>query len=95
MRRASLRANSGQVSGLKPHVIAMSQGYAALQIPVELIHGDTDMIVPLDVHAARLVKVLPNAALTILQGAGHMPHHANEPAVIAAIHRAASRAGLR
>jgi pimeloyl-ACP methyl ester carboxylesterase len=95
MRRASLRANSGQVAGLKPHVIAMSEGYANLDIPVELIHGDADTIVPLNVHARRLVNVLPNATLTILPGTGHMPHHSNEGDVIAAIHRAASRAGLR
>ncbi|MGL4310631.1 MAG: alpha/beta fold hydrolase, partial [Paracoccaceae bacterium] len=64
-------------------------------VPVELVHGDMDNIVPLSVHAARLVDILPDANLTVLPGTGHMPQHANEPEVIAAIHRAASRAGLR
>jgi pimeloyl-ACP methyl ester carboxylesterase len=95
MRRATLRANSGQVAGLKPYIIEMSKGYAALQIPVELIHGDTDTIVPLHIHAAKLVNVLPNAQLTVLPGVGHMPQHSNEADVIDAIHRAATRAGLR
>lgn len=95
MRRASLRANSGQVSGLKPFIIAMADGYGALTMPVELIHGDADTIVPLDVHAARLVTILPDAHLTVLPGVGHMPHHSNQGDVIAAIHRAAVRAGLR
>jgi pimeloyl-ACP methyl ester carboxylesterase len=95
MRRATLRANSGQVAGLKPFIIDMSADYASLTLPVELIHGDADTIVPLSVHAARLVNILPNAVLTILPGVGHMPHHSNEPDVIAAINRAATRAGLR
>lgn len=95
MRRASLRANSGQVAGLKPFIIAMSAQYATLTLPVELIHGDADTIVPLAVHAARLVTILPNATLTVLSGVGHMPHHSNESDVIAAITRAATRAGLR
>jgi pimeloyl-ACP methyl ester carboxylesterase len=95
MRRDSLRANSGQVSGLKPFIIDMSAGYAALQMPVELIHGDADTIVPLSVHSAKLVNILPNATLTVLPGVGHMPQHSNQSDVIAAITRAASRAGLR
>jgi pimeloyl-ACP methyl ester carboxylesterase len=95
MRRATLRANSGQVAGLKPFIIDMSADYASLTLPVELIHGDADTIVPLSVHAARLVNILPNAVLTVLPGVGHMPHHSNEPDVIAAINRAATRAGLR
>jgi len=95
MRRPTLRANSGQVAGLKPHIIDMAAGYAALQLPVELIHGDTDTIVPLAVHAARLVNILPDARLTVLPGTGHMPHHSNQADVIAATHRAAARAGLR
>jgi pimeloyl-ACP methyl ester carboxylesterase len=95
MRRATLRANSGQVAGLKPFIIAMSAQYASLTLPVELIHGDADTIVPLSVHAARLVNILPNAVLTVLPGVGHMPHHSNEAELIAAINRAATRAGLR
>jgi pimeloyl-ACP methyl ester carboxylesterase len=95
MRRASLRANSGQVAGLKPFIIAMSSQYATLTMPVELIHGDADTIVPLSVHAARLVKILPDAQLTVLPGVGHMPQHAREADIIAAIARAATRAGLR
>jgi pimeloyl-ACP methyl ester carboxylesterase len=95
MRRASLRANSGQVAGLKPFIIDMSAHYATLTLPVELIHGDADTIVPLAVHSAKLVNILPNATLTVLPGVGHMPQHAREADVIAAITRAATRAGLR
>jgi pimeloyl-ACP methyl ester carboxylesterase len=38
---------------------------------------------------------MPPRRLTILPGVGHMPHHADPEAVVAAIDRAAARAGLR
>jgi pimeloyl-ACP methyl ester carboxylesterase len=95
MRRASLHANSAQVAELKPHIIAQSARYGTLTLPVELLHGDTDTIVPHDVHSIPLSQVLPNAALTVLNGVGHAAHQTQQPAVIAAIDRAATRAGLR
>ncbi|MFM2391975.1 MAG: hypothetical protein RLZZ437_3530 [Pseudomonadota bacterium] len=94
MRRASLHANSAQVAELKPHIITQSARYAKLTLPVELVHGDTDTIVPLNVHSLPLSKVLPNPALTILPGVGHGLHQTHQPDVIAAIDRAAARAAL-
>ncbi|MGL5009442.1 MAG: alpha/beta fold hydrolase, partial [Paracoccaceae bacterium] len=95
MRRAALHANSTQVAELKPHIIAQSARYPELTLPIELIHGDTDTIVPLKVHSEPLSRLLPNAHLTILPGTGHVPHHVRQDDVIAAIDRAATRAGLR
>ncbi len=93
--RSAFRANARQVVTLYPHVVAMAARYPGLTLPVELVHGDADTIVPLSIHAARAVDIIPGAALTVLPGIGHMPHHAAAPAVAAAIHRAAIRAGLR
>ena len=95
LRRTALATNVSQINSLRPQVVEMEQAYPGLTLPVELIHGDADTVVPLSVHAARLAPLLPNAALTILQGAGHMPHHTRAGEVIAAIDRAATRAGLR
>ena len=95
MRRDTLRINAAQVSGLKPHVIRMSAQYPRLDLPVEILHGTADTIVPADIHAIPLSRRLPDAALTLLPDAAHMPHHTHADAVIAAIHRAAARAGLR
>jgi pimeloyl-ACP methyl ester carboxylesterase len=47
--------------------------------------------VPLDIHSAPLAKLLPNVLLTVIPGAGHMPHHSHAEVVIAAIDRAALR----
>lgn len=95
MRRASLRANAAQVSGLKPYVTRMAEEYPKLDIPVELLHGTADTIVPAKVHAIPLARLLPDATLTLLPDVAHMPHHTHPDDVIAAIHRAATRAGLR
>lgn len=94
LRPGTLRANVRQVSGLKPHVTAMAARYRGLELPVEIVHGTADTIVPLAVHARPLARSLPRAALTELPGIGHMPHHADPAATIAAIGRAARRAGL-
>ena len=95
LRRASMRANTKQVNRLRPHVVAMSDNYDKISVPVEIVHGDTDTIVPLDVHSARLPDQIASANLTVLPGAGHMPHHTHPHDVIAAIDRVAARAGLR
>lgn len=96
LQRTSLRANGQQVRGLRPHIVEMEKRYAdTLTMPVEIVHGTSDDTVPINVHAEVLVTQAPNANLTRLTGIGHMPHHANEKAVIDAIDRAARRAGLR
>ncbi|KAF0677462.1 alpha/beta fold hydrolase [Profundibacterium mesophilum] len=95
LRRASFRTNARQVTGLRPHVTAMSRDYPALRLPVEIVHGTADTIVPIDVHSRPLARQIPGARLTELPGIGHMPHHVSAGAVVAAIDRAARQAGLR
>ncbi len=95
LRRDSFATNARQVNGLRPHIVLMADAYPTLDLPVEIVHGTADAIVPHDVHAVPLSKALPDAQLTLLPGVGHMPHHADPDAVVAAIDRAAERAGLR
>ncbi len=94
LRRQTLQTNSDQVNALRDQIVAQSQDYGTLTLPIELIHGDADTIVPLTIHSHPLSQMLPNAHLTVIQGAGHMPHHAHPDVVLAAIARAAQRAGL-
>ena len=69
------RANTAQIGALKPQIREMVPGYAGLTIPVEIIHGRADEVVPAQIHSEPLSKVLPNGRLTLLDGIGHMPHH--------------------
>lgn len=95
LRRAAIRANARQVNTLLPHIRKMAPRYGEIHIPVEIIHGDADTIVPLAIHSIPLERQIAGAHLTVLPGIGHMPHHVAMPDVIAATERAAARAGLR
>jgi pimeloyl-ACP methyl ester carboxylesterase len=95
VRQVTFRANVRQVNTSRPHVVAMSQDYPQLTLPIEIIHGTEDTTVPIHVHPEELIKIVPSANLTPLDGIGHMPHHADPEAAVAAINRAATRAGLR
>mmetsp|Transcript_7492 Transcript_7492/g.12771 ORF Transcript_7492/g.12771 Transcript_7492/m.12771 type:complete len:324 (+) Transcript_7492:999-1970(+) len=94
LRRASMRANARQVNWLRPHVVEMSKQYGTIKVPVEVVHGDADTIVPLTVHSAKLPGQIDGANVTVLKGVGHMPQHSHPETVIAAIDRVATRAGL-
>ncbi len=89
LRRATLASNVAQVNALRAELVTMAPRYPDLALKIELIHGDTDTIVPLDIHSLPLSQLLPNAILTILPDTGHMPHHSHPDAVLAAIARAA------
>jgi len=95
LRPDTLRANTRQVNGLKPHIRTMAARYGELAMPIEILHGTADTIVPIEVHSRPFAAAVPSAHLVELHGQGHMPHHARPDAAVAAIHRAAQRAGLR
>jgi pimeloyl-ACP methyl ester carboxylesterase len=89
IRVQSLRTNSDQVNGLLDQIKAQVPEYGRLTLPVELVHGTADTIVPLVIHSQPLSGLLPQAHLTVLPGVGHMPHHARMQVVLDAIDRAA------
>jgi pimeloyl-ACP methyl ester carboxylesterase len=91
LRRETLANNVAQVNALRAELVTMEPRYPSLTLPVELVHGDADTTVPLTIHSGPLAKILPNVTLTVIPGAGHMPHHSNVDVVIAAIARAALR----
>lgn len=91
LRRDTLLSNARQVNGLRPHLVTMSEAYSSLRMPVELVHGTADEIVPAEVHSIPLAEMLAGANLTLLPGIGHMPHHAAPDDVVAAIDRASGR----
>jgi pimeloyl-ACP methyl ester carboxylesterase len=95
MRRTVTEANTRQVNALKGHVTRMSAQYPRLTLPIEALHGTADTIVGLAIHSQRLADQVGSVNLTVLDGVGHMPHHARPEQTVAAIARAATRAGLR
>lgn len=95
LRPATLMANARQRDTLKEDIRAIVPQYAALNLPLEIVHGDADPVVSHLIHSERLVEDVKDANLVVLKGMGHMPQHLAHDAVIDAIDRAATRAGLR
>lgn len=95
LRRAALRANALQRANLNAEIRTLVPLYPQITAPTELLHGSADMIVGLPVHSIPLSHQIPDAHLTTLPGIGHTPQHNAKPQVIAAIDRAAARAGLK
>lgn len=91
LRRFSQRENARQLAGARRDLTALAARYPALDVPVEQVHGDADLILPLCAHAGPLAQALPDTRLVTLHGIGHMPHHVAVPEVVAAVDRAARR----
>ena len=91
LRPGTMRADIRQVNTLRPHVVDISARYPELTLPIEILHGTADDTVPVAIHAEEVINIVPSAVLTVLEGVGHMPHHADPEATVAAIDRAAGR----
>ncbi len=91
VRRETFITNAKQVAALKAHLEIMEPNYHRLKLPVEIVHGSADTIVPVAVHGQKLVGQVEKANLVVIPGAGHMPHHSHEGEVLAAVQRAAAR----
>ena len=85
LRPRSMQANVAQVNALLGDIRGQMADYSRLT--VELIHGDRDTIVPAAIHSIPLAAALPHAHLTLIEGAGHMPHHSHMDQVIAVLAR--------
>lgn len=95
LQRDALRENALQRAGILAEIDQLVPSYPGLDLPVEILHGDRDTTVGLAIHSIPLSQQIAGAKLTVMQGVGHSPHHADPAAVLAAIDRAARRAGLR
>jgi len=95
LRPENLRANARQLHGLNEALHQQAPRYPEISVPVEILHGTEDRITPIGIHARPAAQAIPCAHLTELEGMGHMLHHVAPEATVAAIDRAAARAGLR
>lgn len=94
LRRKSLRANALQRAQLLDEIKELSPRLSEISVPMQILHGDADTTVSLEIHARPMAAEIASAELTILPGIGHMPHHVAQQDVLDAIDRAAARAAL-
>ena len=80
-RRAFLRILRSVVDPHGQAVSATSRLYLSAAIPMQLIWGERDPIIPL-AHARATHAALPESRLNILPGVGHYPHVQEPDAVV-------------
>lgn len=88
-RPRTVRYNAHDITNLNGVLERQSKRYPKLYRPVEILHGTVDQSVWPDLHAEGMHALLPNSRLMLLDGVGHMPHHARPEAVMAAVDRLA------
>lgn len=92
LRPDTFHWNARDILGLNDHLAALAPRYPRLAQPVEIVHGAADAIIDPADGPARMAAEAPRAMLRILDGVGHMPHHAAEDEIVAALDRLAARA---
>ncbi|MEM9707445.1 MAG: alpha/beta hydrolase [Pseudomonadota bacterium] len=93
LTRTALRANAAQRASLKGEIAKLVPRYGGFPVPLEIVHGDADTLVSVEIHGKLMVKDTDKARLTTLEGIGHTPHHVAVEAVAAAVDRAFERGG--
>ncbi|MCP1334840.1 alpha/beta fold hydrolase [Futiania mangrovi] len=91
LRPESYRANAEDLTNLKPIVAEMSERYGEIRVPVTLLAGAEDKVIWNSLHADALAREIEGARHVVLDGIGHMPHHAAPAAVLAEIDALAAR----
>ena len=69
-RPSTFRENGRDITNVNEAMRIVSQGYPKLQVPVELLHGTADKILPVEDHARRFKSANPKVRLTELPGIG-------------------------
>ena len=85
LRQKSLEWIIKDAKMLKASLAKMSENYKNLNIPIEIFHGTSDKIVPLELHAKNFHEKVFSSKLTRLEGIGHMPHHFRKNIILQSI----------
>ena len=91
LRPAEFENNATDVFHLHDFVTRLGPRLPGIAVPVAIVAGDSDSIVPASFHAERLVRELPGTTLTLLPGRGHSPQWSDPDAVAAAVGAVADR----
>ncbi|WP_297509992.1 alpha/beta fold hydrolase [uncultured Caulobacter sp.] len=70
-----------------PELLALLARVGALDVPLEILGGDSDLVVNNTLHGRLLAALAPRARFSPLPGVGHMIHHAAPEVVAAAVER--------
>jgi pimeloyl-ACP methyl ester carboxylesterase len=91
LRPKQIRATSGDAGLVQLAQIRLSKRYGELKLPVAIVQGDGDKVVPF-IHGERLHAALPQSSFHVAHGVGHMVHWIEPELVIGAIDAASQAA---
>jgi pimeloyl-ACP methyl ester carboxylesterase len=94
LRPSALRAAASDTAMMIGAAFRLQSRYRDITVPENVIAGSDDLVVNPTVHSVRLADVLPNASLSIIEGAGHMIQHTAPEQLVAAV-RANTAAAAR
>ncbi|MBI1359365.1 MAG: alpha/beta fold hydrolase [Alphaproteobacteria bacterium] len=83
LRPAALRATAADFVALPKELEAQAKRYGELTMPIEVIQGEADRIVP--VRLVRQKSAFSHGRVVFVPGAGHMVQHAAQPQIDEAI----------
>jgi pimeloyl-ACP methyl ester carboxylesterase len=90
-RPANFMANAQDVAGLYAHVSERCTQYGRITVPSLVISGKGDTVVWTSIHTAALARELPDVKVHVLEGVGHVPHHAQTDLVVAELEELSRR----
>lgn len=67
--------NMRDMNELSVYMQTLSPHYNDVKLPLLIIHGESDSLVPFWNHGRRLLSVMPQAQVLLLPKTGHAPHH--------------------
>lgn len=91
LRPSQLEAASAELGQLIQCATALSARYAELSLPVTILAGREDALLPSETHSVRLHGALASSELRLLDGAGHMLHYQAPETLREAIDSVATR----
>jgi pimeloyl-ACP methyl ester carboxylesterase len=95
MRPSQIRASAAETAIMIPNAIVEREEYRGLKMPVAIIAGQEDRLIPIDEQSARLHEEIAQSSLHRITGAGHMVHQTATAAVMSAIEQVDGSAHLR
>jgi pimeloyl-ACP methyl ester carboxylesterase len=80
----SLKSSGTDAILMIPTAYKLSKHYSEIEVPTVIVAGEEDQIV-CPAQSQQLCKVMSNASLVMVPGAGHMIHHTNPNDVLVAL----------
>ncbi|HET9394702.1 MAG TPA: alpha/beta hydrolase, partial [Nitrospiraceae bacterium] len=89
LRPNQIRSYSQEAALMVASAKELCARYPTIRCPTVILAGDADRIVNHERQAQRLHASIPGSRITVLQGVGHMLHHADPLRIVSAIDRIA------